>query len=547
MVSKSLSKEERRQSISVAVITPLETKVFHFGKLSDGGEIANEFTIFEIGSLTKGYLGLLMAKAVVDGKINLDDQIPLKFQPHSNNGKAITWRHLANQTSGFPRLPTNIDLSNPLQPYKKYDDQKLLSFISNFTQSIEPGKKHIYSNLGAGVAGSALEEVYGKSLSEIFSELIAKPNHLSDTVIFLDSHQEQRQSPVFLNGQKVSPWEWLPSSSLQGGGAIKSTINDSINMMKTMMAIHAVDTIPYVALATRPTFEISSNSKIGLFWNHAVNNNIIWHNGGTAGSSSFFGYDPDALIGIIAFSNSQIITEGGLDPKLDIAAFNSLNELKQNSGSKKSLSLLKKYDAEITKQATAFEAISGDIEDAEWVKAKLTHMFEIDQYMRKYSFSDDVLKLPPRDRKFFDIAFMRRWFLLDKSNTEDMKILLGKYGWFEISKWGKEFDNKAWLLVQHADHDFDFQSEVLKILEGHLKTKETSPKNYAYLYDRVAVSDRNPIGPQLQKYGTQGTCVGPGEWEPRPIEKPEQVDRRRKAVGLPPLAEYIAVFKDICK
>ena len=122
-----------------------------------------------------------------------------------------------------------------------------------------------------------------------------------------------------------------------------------------------------------------------------------------------------------------------------------------------------------------------------------------------------------------------------------------KYSWFTISEWGKAADGNAWLLVQHADHDREFQQDILAKLEKLYPIGETRPDHYAYLYDRVATAFQDPAKRTLQRYGTQGKCIGPGKWEPFPIEDPDQVDARRASVGLPPLAEYIERFKDICK
>ena len=76
---------------------------------------------------------------------------------------------------------------------------------------------------------------------------------------------------------------------------------------------------------------------------------------------------------------------------------------------------------------------------------------------------------------------------------------------------------------------------------------ETHPRNYAYLFDRVAVSFNNPSQRVPQRYGTQGFCIGPGQWQPFEIEDPIHVDVRRSEVGLEPLADYIAGFREICR
>lgn len=126
---------------------------------------------------------------------------------------------------------------------------------------------------------------------------------------------------------------------------------------------------------------------------------------------------------------------------------------------------------------------------------------------------------------------------VDEDNTRWLKAHVGRSGWFTVSKYGAEADKAAWLLVQHADRDVAFQAEVLAILEPLVAAGETDPRSYAYLYDRVAVNSQRP-----QRYGTQGRCTDAGTWEPRDVEAPEQLDQRRAAVGLPPEADYVAVF-----
>jgi hypothetical protein len=130
---------------------------------------------------------------------------------------------------------------------------------------------------------------------------------------------------------------------------------------------------------------------------------------------------------------------------------------------------------------------------------------------------------------------------VDQANTAWLKAEIRDHGWFTISAYGAQADNQAWLLVQHADHDRDFQRQTLKLLEGLLASRGTSPKNYAYLYDRLAVADDRP-----QRYATQGGCTTAGAWRPYPVEDMPHVDELRAAVGLGPFAEYAAQFRDSC-
>lgn len=121
----------------------------------------------------------------------------------------------------------------------------------------------------------------------------------------------------------------------------------------------------------------------------------------------------------------------------------------------------------------------------------------------------------------------------DKANTTQLKELLGTRDWFDdtIDGWGAE--NYGWLIVQHSDDDPEFQREVLKKLEPLLLQGRVDPRNYAYLWDRVAVKDERP-----QRYGTQFSCKD-GQWVVAGgVEDPDNLDARRKAVGMGSWKEY---------
>jgi hypothetical protein len=130
---------------------------------------------------------------------------------------------------------------------------------------------------------------------------------------------------------------------------------------------------------------------------------------------------------------------------------------------------------------------------------------------------------------------------IDARNTAWMKGVVDKHGWPGQSLVGKDGAMKAWLLVQHADRDHAFQKRCLPLLAGAVKKGEAGPEQLAYLTDRVKVADK-----EKQVYGTQFQEVG-GKMEPYPIEDEANVDKRRKEVGLPPLAEYRKMIEELYK
>ena len=138
-------------------------------------------------------------------------------------------------------------------------------------------------------------------------------------------------------------------------------------------------------------------------------------------------------------------------------------------------------------------------------------------------------------------AISQRLCEVDRSNTEWLKADIRANGWFTISEFGEGVSGYAWLIAQHADNDPAFQRHVLTILEPLVATGETSPSNYAYLYDRVASGSNRP-----QRYGTQGRCTARDVWTPNDLEDPDRVEALRDEVGIDSLAEYAAHMHRYC-
>jgi hypothetical protein len=115
---------------------------------------------------------------------------------------------------------------------------------------------------------------------------------------------------------------------------------------------------------------------------------------------------------------------------------------------------------------------------------------------------------------------------IDFRNTKAMKKIIAQYGWPGETLVGTMGAQAAWLLIQHADHDREFQKQCHRLLEAAVKSGEAQAQHLAYLTDRICVGDGVP-----QIYGTQLEY---------PIADQEHVDERRAAMELDSLADYIA-------
>ena len=121
---------------------------------------------------------------------------------------------------------------------------------------------------------------------------------------------------------------------------------------------------------------------------------------------------------------------------------------------------------------------------------------------------------------------------VDSENTKRLGEIVDQRGWPTFTLVGPDGAFSAWLLVQHADRSPKFQRKCLDLM-AKVPPDQISRRNVAYLTDRVLLAEG-----KKQLYGTQITLTN-GKCEPRPLEDAANVDKRRKEVGLPPLAEYL--------
>ena len=149
----------------------------------------------------------------------------------------------------------------------------------------------------------------------------------------------------------------------------------------------------------------------------------------------------------------------------------------------------------------------------------------------------DAPPLSPAGRAIAQAMIGREMVRHDRENTAWLKRILAERGWPRLSEVGEEAAGNAWLLAQHADMDPAFQLDALRAMEPLVSQGEVSKENYAYLYDRVMLKLAGK-----QRYGTQATCVG-GKFVPQTLESEGDLDRLRSDVGLPPIAEYMALME----
>ena len=285
-------------------------------------------TLFEIGSITKAFTGALLAEMATRGEVKLEDPIskylPKSVRAPSRNGKQITLLDLATQSSGLPRLPSNMRPGDMANPYADYTVDKLYEFLSSYTLTRDPGEKYEYSNLGMGLLGHILALRAGKTYEQLLIERILDPLKMSDTRITLTPAMKARMAQGFdSQGTPVSEWD-LPT--LAGAGALVSTANDMLKFLAANLDSTSTSLGRVLAFARAPKHDADRpGNSIGLAW-HIVDvhgTSATWHNGGTAGFRSFIGLDDVRHRGVIVLSNLNHTPDDigfhVLEPKVQLA------------------------------------------------------------------------------------------------------------------------------------------------------------------------------------------------------------------------------------
>lgn len=157
--------------------------------------------------------------------------------------------------------------------------------------------------------------------------------------------------------------------------------------------------------------------------------------------------------------------------------------------------------------------------------------------MKYKKIAQEIIQMALLDQKVREAyeknpAYLNKMRETDILNLRKMKKIIKQIGWPTIGKVGKKASHMAWLLVQHADSDLKFQEYCLRLMKNSLKDNEVPKADVAFLTDRVLANKG-----MEQIYGTQ-FYEDKGKLIPRAIKNPNELNTRRKRMGLKSFKDY---------
>jgi CubicO group peptidase (beta-lactamase class C family) len=303
--------------LSIAIIQNQETNYYGIEIENDTIKPAqNQNKIFEIGSITKVFTSTILASFVVNKKIKLTDEINRYYPFAFKDDIKINFESLANHTSGLPRLPENLDLSNIINPYKDYGKTEIEEYLKNLLQ---PGNKtYAYSNLGTGLLGYTLGLTQKTSFQNLLQKKIFDKYKMKNSFTSSQNLGNRLIKGLNKKGEIVSN---LDFDVLFGAGGILSTSEDLSRFAKA----HFNPKNKELELTRRTTAEINGNTKICLGWHKLASEDgkdLLWHNGGTGGYSSSIVMKIDEKTAVVILSNVSDIND-----KIDALSYELINNI----------------------------------------------------------------------------------------------------------------------------------------------------------------------------------------------------------------------------
>ncbi|SDL40897.1 serine hydrolase domain-containing protein [Siphonobacter aquaeclarae] len=273
---------------------------YHYGELKKGsGKLPDDATGYEIGSITKTITATLLARAVLEKRLALNDDIrkylPGDYPDLAWHGSAIKIQDLANHTSGLPTLPGNFERQSPfihMQSYAHYTETLFWQALKQFRPDTLPGTRFSYSNMGFAVLGSILERIYGKPYRSILKTALNLP--MPHTLNGFSSGR--RASGYSENGREV------PASALglfDAAGGICSSLQEMLHYVDAQLT----ETDPAIRLTHVPT-----TNTVRLSWGVLTlpsGGRMIQHSGSTGGFTSNVTLYPEKQKGMVILTNTK--------------------------------------------------------------------------------------------------------------------------------------------------------------------------------------------------------------------------------------------------
>jgi beta-lactamase class C len=313
---------------AVAVRIHGRTSFFNYGyaDMFKGRPITSD-SVFNIASMRKLFEATLLAQAVQQGEMRLDDPVARYVVELQQAGymRDVTVGQLAVHTSGL-LLPQDYDP----WPDWGYTLPEFVATLQAFRpyRELTPGQEHIYTHAGFVLLQLVLERRFGMPIGELMEQRLLRPLGLSSTIVpARGAHGRAVLAPALMertvqgysaDGDPIGkPGDQQTYYDFPGTGQMYASARDlAVFLAGHLGELPGHPTLQAAMKATQKTHVFySARNAQALAWevNHNFDPPIIEKNAGLNNTSGYMGLLPDQQIGIVILANrgSQHAAEMG--------------------------------------------------------------------------------------------------------------------------------------------------------------------------------------------------------------------------------------------
>jgi beta-lactamase class C len=300
----------RGGGVAVAVRMDGNTQFFSYGMADNAqNRSVTADSIFNLGSVGKVFATTLLAQAVKQGQLSLDEPVAKYVTELQRGGdiRRITLGQLASHTSGLPRVPQQYETWHK----GRYTWLDFVRFLNSWRADPkhEPGQQYLYSNAAMVLLRVALERRFNTQFAALMHQRLTGPLGMSSTALPLPRDLLGRAvqgygpqgRPIGKPGMEGGTFQW------PGSGQIYSSARD----MATFLVANLGELPNHrpienaMALAQQPVFTVGPRLKLGLAWQNVSAGNfiIIDKNGGLPNTSTYIGFAPQRKLGVVILVN----------------------------------------------------------------------------------------------------------------------------------------------------------------------------------------------------------------------------------------------------
>lgn len=271
-------------------------------------------TLFQIGSISKTFLGTAAMRLVQQGRLSLDAPVKavlpeLRLRDPEVEAQ-VTMRHLLSHTAGW--------VGDYFDDTGMGDDAlaRYVERMADLPQELPLGALFSYNNAGFNLAGLVIERVTGRTFEQAVAELLFQPLGLEECY-YLPDDAMTRSFAVghIIDGGRPTiarPW-WIGRSSHAAGG-IAASIRDLLRYAAFHIADgvgeageRLLDSAHVAAMRAAQAPTGSLPDQIGLTWfmREAGGMLVIGHGGATNGQMAQLTIVPQAGFALASLTNAS--------------------------------------------------------------------------------------------------------------------------------------------------------------------------------------------------------------------------------------------------